>query len=999
MVVVHDIVTEDNNLALREKNFQDEWEVLVDNLIESTLKDMRTAGDFARIKILSGSDAIFKDSIFVLLQDRGVKIDINDIHMGVRGKQQFMQMLIVERGIKVYKFVDDDLYNIKTTFNMFHSGKLKTLRLLYWVTPEKEYKWIDLFAKELEDFRSIKSREKLGTRVGEDFPKECYQLLECYDIGYEFPIWSIEEITLKYPTLLKNSKVYYDTGDDLDIVKRIAKEREPVNIGGGRYYKKQLLQEFFGYEVGYYDKYFFENNNSLAPNIAVFTETPVKYAKKIYTNVKIINSIGYGFDSEIQVDYKYFFGDGFEENKKEELYEKYKDVFNKIFRCACDQRCNTIVMSFVGGGNFALLYPNEINPGEFPNLTFMREIFTPAFEEVRESYNKNMEKVKFNILFMGGNDPGIFTLSGFSEKYEDIGYFPQNIEKVRDLDKTLFVNAWDMLSVPGNGNSKDNSLDGYIGRNSAVAILGTPLTNPNLRDEDENNINYIETPREGENDFATGCDIPGFPEIKEGEEDKIGQNLENRPFICENFYTAFPGGLFQDFNETDGNNWVIIDPAGSAFSSGSTTFQGGGLSKIIYDKFGMTGQTHDLENLKAGESEISKFNFENKIRGMIHAVGPDGRIGGCTPEIFYNKLDVCISTIAANLSTLQSQRNINDQTQIRIPMISSAIYGGKIASVDNYKLYFDKLTGSIKNYICSALPNNKIVFCLYKKDDTTPTILDKFNDFYDDKSREEEEQEDQQDFNQFVSSKKKTIRELLKQVKEQNKPPDAEGKLAGNNVVLLQNLLNNLSSKTTQPVQTSATRTITIQEAFGNCDVDAGTAFQVYKNASDGNCLFRAVSQAITDKDNKSPDENELQAQLRQETVSQLRGEGKLPLDYLNELGKDRTWATDSDIGGLARAKKINFCIYDTNVSNPAMMWSEVVGSNDQGTAKYFIYATSSHYEYMKKIDSQNQQPDNMGSPIKINRKKYTYLSPTSKVNKSRLKRKSNIKRMKKIKE
>lgn len=251
-----------------------------------------------------------------------------------------------------------------------------------------------------------------------------------------------------------------------------------------------------------------------------------------------------------------------------------------------------------------------------------------------------------------------------------------------------------------------------------------------------------------------------------------------------------------------------------------------------------------------------------------------------------------------------------------------------------------------------------------------------------------------------MSSKKKTIRELLKQVRDEDKPPDAEGKLAGNNVVLLQNLLNNLSSKTIQQPQTSATRTITISEAFSNCDVDAGTTFQVYTNASDGNCLFRAVSQAITDKDNNSPDENALQAQLRQETVNQLRGENILPLDYLNKLGRNGTWATDSDIGGLARARKINFCIYDTNVPDSTMSWSEVVGSNDQGTAKYFIYATSSHYEYMKKIDSQNQQPDdNMGSPIKINTKKYTYLSPTSKVSKSRLKRKSNIKRMKKIKE
>ena len=34
-------------------------------------------------------------------------------------------------------------------------------------------------------------------------------ILECYNIGYEFPIWSLDEITLKYHALLKKSKVYY----------------------------------------------------------------------------------------------------------------------------------------------------------------------------------------------------------------------------------------------------------------------------------------------------------------------------------------------------------------------------------------------------------------------------------------------------------------------------------------------------------------------------------------------------------------------------------------------------------------------------------------------------------------------------------------------------------------------------------------------------------------------------------------------------------------------
>ena len=40
-----------------------------------------------------------------------------------------------------------------------------------------------------------------------------------------------------------------------------------------------------------------------------------------------------------------------------------------------------------------------------------------------------------------------------------------------------FINAWDCWSIPGNGNNMDNSLDGYIGRNTQIAINGTSLTN------------------------------------------------------------------------------------------------------------------------------------------------------------------------------------------------------------------------------------------------------------------------------------------------------------------------------------------------------------------------------------------------------------------------------------------------------------------------------------------------------------------------------------------
>ncbi len=56
--------------------------------------------------------------------------------------------------------------------------------------------------------------------------------------------------------------------------------------------------------------------------------------------------------------------------------------------------------------------------------------------------------------------------------------FPGCVNKHPDA---LFVNAWDPHSLPGNGNAGDISLDGYVGRSSAVHLYGWGVSNPYLR--------------------------------------------------------------------------------------------------------------------------------------------------------------------------------------------------------------------------------------------------------------------------------------------------------------------------------------------------------------------------------------------------------------------------------------------------------------------------------------------------------------------------------------
>jgi hypothetical protein len=56
------------------------------------------------------------------------------------------------------------------------------------------------------------------------------------------------------------------------------------------------------------------------------------------------------------------------------------------------------------------------------------------------------------------------------------GYVPDILETDIDVEHTLYVNAWDPWSLIGNGNGRDNSLDGC----SNMAVLGWTFTNPHI---------------------------------------------------------------------------------------------------------------------------------------------------------------------------------------------------------------------------------------------------------------------------------------------------------------------------------------------------------------------------------------------------------------------------------------------------------------------------------------------------------------------------------------
>lgn len=292
-------------------------------------------------------------------------------------------------------------------------------------------------------------------------------LFDIYEKNCVFPKWSINKFLNEYDKLGKMVKVYYNESDDINVVKKLVTEREPVNIGMVRYYDQNNMQKHFNYSVGSYGK-FTENYTIFPPNISIYNYTYVKDISEEFKRIHVIHSIGYAFDDVEQPDYKILMNIK-HDIRDRVMIDKYKLIFLKIFQCAVDNNLTTIVMSLVGASNFCILYTEDDNRIKY----FRDNIWKSAWEESMEDYETLLKNID-NIKFMGTQK-----WSDSNLDREDIGYFPDNIKKI-DPDKTLFVNAWDPWSLPGNGNCSDNSLDGYVGRCTMSAVLSWPHTNTYL---------------------------------------------------------------------------------------------------------------------------------------------------------------------------------------------------------------------------------------------------------------------------------------------------------------------------------------------------------------------------------------------------------------------------------------------------------------------------------------------------------------------------------------
>lgn len=294
------------------------------------------------------------------------------------------------------------------------------------------------------------------------------KIYNCYHKGFAPPKWALHEHTqwiLTHPVIC-----YYPSTHSRVQCKNLLSQREPVNIatkGADVYFNKKRLNDALGYTKGLYNDYRVPYEH--LPNISVYHTSPVKHTSgkepwKEVDKMHFLHCVGYAFDSKHQRDYREIVHNKPSSHYIPRLLQLYTHIFHTVFQCAKTHGLTHIALGLVGAGVFATLYPSD----------FKSDIFQPALESALHTHQWNLS----HIATLGQDKVMVHTNTGTTRTLKRLGYFPSECISKIDPRRTLVVNAWDPLSMVGNGNAGDNSLDGWIGRHTACALQCFPPTNP-----------------------------------------------------------------------------------------------------------------------------------------------------------------------------------------------------------------------------------------------------------------------------------------------------------------------------------------------------------------------------------------------------------------------------------------------------------------------------------------------------------------------------------------
>ena len=362
-----------------------------------------------------------------------------------------------------------------------------------------------------------KSSKQRVIKLDDPFLVKAHAIAKCYTPECYFPAWvCMVDKETEITECFASAKVYYDAGDDLKQVVTLATQREPTNIGGNKNYIRDNLECMFGYSESPYS----QQNYS---NIAVYTKTPyytfaddysprynyknidqmgnILNSNPLTENLKpnpnypfmhIVHAYAPAFDSNSQPDFKRYKalndqGDPTKAKAKEEYKKDIEKMLRKIRKSYSDFKQNRpkarLILTGIGQSAFAVMCFSILGG------TGAQECNNIFYECVKEFF-KNDKSVFYNQYAPGQS--GISDPLDVSQVLFGINYIQEFVISKDNKDKLgltegelsdniLWVNAWDPFSMLGNANYVDPSTDGYFGRKTAIAVIGWPVTNPDIQ--------------------------------------------------------------------------------------------------------------------------------------------------------------------------------------------------------------------------------------------------------------------------------------------------------------------------------------------------------------------------------------------------------------------------------------------------------------------------------------------------------------------------------------
>lgn len=304
---------------------------------------------------------------------------------------------------------------------------------------------------------AAKQGEWLAKQAGQNAAR---RLRSVYETGYEFPAWSlVEPDSTRYAG---SARVLYHDGDDRSLVQQLVTEREPANVGMVPHYDLSTMQREFGWSTSKYAR-----NPSprtvLYPNLATYARVALSSSSangglKLRGYVHVTNLIGFAFDSVKQPDYQYFVRKGrVDESSLVRAYSRVWWLALQSTRMHIPSAQGRR-MTFIGLGADAF---RRLIEEQYPNQeSFRSSVLRPSLAVAQAEYDR-----------MYPNDPISIV---------DNPRIPAGID-MSDSATTMYLNAWDPHSIVGNGNESDDSLDGWWGRSTSLAVNCWPLSNPRIK--------------------------------------------------------------------------------------------------------------------------------------------------------------------------------------------------------------------------------------------------------------------------------------------------------------------------------------------------------------------------------------------------------------------------------------------------------------------------------------------------------------------------------------